>query len=83
MRDVLIFKYVDAGDRWLIFGMSPAKLAAYPPGEEDEKERVHTGHAMIGAHLYLSDVLRPRGFRQIAPREKGWMHRAAKTSRLT
>jgi len=41
VRNVLGFRYVDVGHGWLIFGMSPAE------------GRVHAGHKMLGAHLYL------------------------------
>jgi catechol 2,3-dioxygenase-like lactoylglutathione lyase family enzyme len=51
VRDVLGFKYVDVGRGWLIFGMSPAELAVHPA--ENDESRVHAGHKMLGAHLYL------------------------------
>ncbi|OLC49610.1 MAG: hypothetical protein AUH43_07365 [Acidobacteria bacterium 13_1_40CM_65_14] len=51
VRNVLGFRYVDVGHGWLIFGMSPAELAVHP-AERDEG-RVHAGHKMLGAHLYL------------------------------
>jgi catechol 2,3-dioxygenase-like lactoylglutathione lyase family enzyme len=55
VRDVLGFKSVDVGHGWLIFGMSPAELAVHPANEGpgDDVERVHAGHKMLGAHLYL------------------------------
>jgi hypothetical protein len=30
LRDVFEFKYVDAGDGWLIFGLPPAELGVHP-----------------------------------------------------
>ena len=55
VRDVLGFKHVDVGHGWLIFGMSPAELAVHPANEGagEGDERVHAGHKMLGAHLYL------------------------------
>ena len=52
VRDVLGFKHVDVGHGWLIFGMSPAELAVHP-ADEGATEREHSGHTMLGAHLYL------------------------------
>jgi hypothetical protein len=52
VADVLGFKHVDVGHGWLIFGMSPAELAVHP-ADENADERVHAGHKMLGAHLYL------------------------------
>ena len=51
VRDVLGFKYVDVGHGWLIFAMSPAELAVHPA--DGDEGRVHAGHKMLGAHLYL------------------------------
>ena len=50
-RDVLKYRHVDAGHGWLIFKLPPAELAVHPadPGTHTE----HSGHAMLGAVLYL------------------------------
>jgi catechol 2,3-dioxygenase-like lactoylglutathione lyase family enzyme len=50
-RDVLGFPYVDVGHGWLIFGLPPAEAALHPTDGDDMK--VHSGHALLGAVLYL------------------------------
>lgn len=37
-RDVLGFKYVDAGHGWLIFALPPAEAAVHPSGENGAHE---------------------------------------------
>jgi catechol 2,3-dioxygenase-like lactoylglutathione lyase family enzyme len=37
-RDVLGFKYVDAGHGWLIFALPPAEAAVHPDEESDRHE---------------------------------------------
>lgn len=50
-RDVLGFTYVDAGEGWLIFAMSPAEMGIHPL--EGEFSQQHAGHQLLGAVLYL------------------------------
>jgi catechol 2,3-dioxygenase-like lactoylglutathione lyase family enzyme len=50
-RDVLGFPYVDVGHGWLIFGLPPAEAAFHPTDGDDMK--IHSGHALLGAVLYL------------------------------
>ena len=50
-RDVLGFRYVDAGEGWLIFAMSPAEAGIHPL--EGEFSQRHAGHELLGAVLYL------------------------------
>jgi catechol 2,3-dioxygenase-like lactoylglutathione lyase family enzyme len=50
-RDVLGFPYVDAGEGWLIFGMSPAEAGIHPL--EGEVSQSHGGQEMLGGVLYL------------------------------
>src|SRR5215467_9556832 len=50
-RDVLGFRYVDVGEGWLIFAMSPAEAAIHPLAGEFSQE--HAGHQLLGAVLYL------------------------------
>jgi hypothetical protein len=50
-RDVLEFRYVDAGRGWLIFAMPPAEVALHP-GSGDFVQQ-HADHALLGAVLYL------------------------------
>ncbi len=38
LRDVLGFKYVDAGHGWLIFALPPAEAAVHPSGENGAHE---------------------------------------------
>jgi catechol 2,3-dioxygenase-like lactoylglutathione lyase family enzyme len=50
-RDVLGFRYVDAGHGWLIFAMSPAEAGIHPL--ESEFSQHHAGHDLLGGVLYL------------------------------
>ena len=50
-RDVLQFRFVDAGHGWLIFALPPAEVGVHP-GEGDFVQR-HAGEALMGAVLYL------------------------------
>ncbi len=50
-RDVLGFRYVDAGEGWLIFAMSPAEAGIHPL--EGEFSQQHAGHSLLGGVLYL------------------------------
>lgn len=50
-RDVLGFRYVDAGEGWLIFAMSPAEAGIHPLDGEFSQQ--HAGHKLLGAVLYL------------------------------
>jgi catechol 2,3-dioxygenase-like lactoylglutathione lyase family enzyme len=50
-RDVLGFRWADAGEGWLIFALPPAEAAFHP--REGKPERQHAGHRMMGAVLYL------------------------------
>jgi catechol 2,3-dioxygenase-like lactoylglutathione lyase family enzyme len=38
LKDVLGFRYVDAGDGWLIFGLPPAEVAVHPSDRNDVHE---------------------------------------------
>jgi catechol 2,3-dioxygenase-like lactoylglutathione lyase family enzyme len=50
-RDVLGLPYVDAGEGWLIFAMSPAEAGIHPVDEEFSQQ--HAGAQLLGAVLYL------------------------------
>jgi len=50
-RDVLELPFVDVGQGWLIFGMSPAEAGIHPL--EGEFSQDHAGHQLLGAVLYL------------------------------
>lgn len=50
-RDVLKFPYVDAGEGWLIFAMSPAEAGIHPMDGEFTQD--HAGHQLLGCVLYL------------------------------
>jgi catechol 2,3-dioxygenase-like lactoylglutathione lyase family enzyme len=50
-RDVLEFRWVDAGHGWLIFKLPPAEAALHPTNGDPAQG--HAGHAMLGAELYL------------------------------
>lgn len=50
-RDVLGLQYVDAGEGWLIFAMSPAEAGIHPLGGDFSQR--HAGHELMGAVLYL------------------------------
>jgi catechol 2,3-dioxygenase-like lactoylglutathione lyase family enzyme len=51
-RDVLGFRYVDAGGGWLIFAL-PASEAAVHPIEGENRMLLHANHRLLGAVLYL------------------------------
>jgi hypothetical protein len=50
-RDVLRFPSVDVGGGWLIFALPPAEVAVHPA--EESSLQLHSGHALLGAVLYL------------------------------
>ena len=50
-RDVLGFSYVDLGEGWLIFGLSPAEAGIHP-GDDRHLLR-HADRNLLGAVLYL------------------------------
>lgn len=50
-RDVLKFPFVDAGEGWLLFAMSPAEAGIHPM--ESEFTQDHAGHQLLGSVLYL------------------------------
>jgi hypothetical protein len=50
-KDVLQFPWVDAGEGWLIFGMSPAEMGVHPA--EGEFSQQHAASQLLGAVLYL------------------------------
>lgn len=50
-RDVLGLPYVDAGEGWLIFAMSPAEAAIHPIDKQFSQS--HAGQRLLGAVLYL------------------------------
>ena len=49
--DVLKFPFVDAGDGWLIFAMSPAEAGIHPMDGDFTQD--HAGHQLLGSVLYL------------------------------
>jgi hypothetical protein len=50
-RDVLELPFVNVGEGWLIFGMSPAEAGIHPLDGEFSQD--HAGHRLLGAVLYL------------------------------
>lgn len=50
-RDVLGFRWVDAGEGWLIFAMPAAETAIHPSSGDFVQQ--HAGHRLLGAVLYL------------------------------
>jgi catechol 2,3-dioxygenase-like lactoylglutathione lyase family enzyme len=50
-RDVLGFRYVDAGHGWMIFAMSPAEAGIHPV--ESDAPPHGAGQPLMGAVLYL------------------------------
>lgn len=58
-RDVLGFRYVNAGDGWLIFAMSPAEAGIHPLGGAGSRENEHAAQPLMTAALYLmcDDIL--------------------------
>ena len=49
--NVLEFRSIDLGERWLLFALPPAELALHP-GSGDFVQ-MHAEHPMLGAVLYL------------------------------
>jgi len=50
-RDVLEFRWVDAGHGWLIFKLPPSEAALHPT--DGDPAEGHAGHRMLGAEFYL------------------------------
>jgi len=50
-RDVLGFRYVDAGHGWMIFSMSPAEAGIHPVEREPSEQ--NAGQPLMEAVLYL------------------------------
>jgi catechol 2,3-dioxygenase-like lactoylglutathione lyase family enzyme len=50
-REVLEFRWVDAGHGWLIFKLPPAEAALHPT--DGDPAEGHAGHRMLGAEFYL------------------------------
>ena len=50
-RDVLGFKSVDVGGRWLIFGMPPTEMGIHPG--DGKFAQSHAEHPLLGAVMYL------------------------------
>jgi catechol 2,3-dioxygenase-like lactoylglutathione lyase family enzyme len=51
-RDVLGLPNVDVGRGWLIFKLPLAEMGVHPI-DNDEMDRTHAGHGLLGAGLYL------------------------------
>src|SRR5262245_57686129 len=51
LRDVLGFRWIDAGDGWLLFALPPSELAVHPSPENFVQS--HADHNLSGAVLYL------------------------------
>jgi hypothetical protein len=51
LRDVLGFRWIDAGDGWLLFALPPSELAVHPAAENFVQS--HADHNLSGAVLYL------------------------------
>jgi catechol 2,3-dioxygenase-like lactoylglutathione lyase family enzyme len=65
--EVLGLASVDAGRGWLIFGLPASELAVHPT--EDDDDKIHSGHKLLGAHLYfMCDDLRAT-IRELASRD--------------
>jgi len=50
-REVLEFRWVDAGHGWLIFKLPPAEAALHPT--DGDPAEGPAGHRMLGAEFYL------------------------------
>lgn len=77
-RDVLGFKWVDAGEGWLIFAMPPAEVGIHP-GDGSFVER-HADHELSSSVVYLMcddlnatiDMLRAKGAQTTEIVQAGW-----------
>lgn len=67
-RDVLKFKSVDAGHRWLIFKLPPAEAAVHP-AEENDRHELYLTCSDLSSEL---TSLRAKGVECEAITEAGW-----------
>ena len=68
LKDVLGFRYVDAGDGWLIFGLPPAEVALHPSDEND----VHELYLMTDDVMALVAAMKAHGVEASRPSQQGW-----------
>lgn len=68
LKDVLGFRYVDAGDGWLIFGLPPAEVAVHPSDEND----VHELYLMTDDVMALVATMKAHGVEATRPSQQGW-----------
>jgi predicted enzyme related to lactoylglutathione lyase len=74
LRDIFEWKYVDAGDGWLIFRLPPAELGIHPIENDDEEpENAHQFTLMCDNIQTTVQELQKKGIEILgAPEEQGW-----------
>jgi catechol 2,3-dioxygenase-like lactoylglutathione lyase family enzyme len=68
LRDILGFKYVDAGHGWLIFALPPAEIAVHPA----EQNNRHELYFMCGDLRAEMTALRGKGIECSEVHEERW-----------
>ncbi len=77
-RDVLDFKFIDAGEGWLIFALPPAELGIHP--DDGKFVLPHADQELLGSVIYLMcdnlretiDSLTAKGVDTTEVLEAGW-----------
>jgi hypothetical protein len=74
LRDVFGFKYVDAGEGWLIFGLPPAELGVHPAEGPTYQSGMRHQLAFLCDDIHTTSAdLRAKGIVITgAPREERW-----------
>ena len=74
LRDVFGFKYVDAGDGWLIFALPPAELGVHPSEGPTYQSGVRHQLSLICDDIHTtSRDLRAKGIAlKSDPEDQGW-----------
>ena len=73
LRDVFGFKYVDAGEGWLIFALPPAELGVHPAEGPPSSEMRHQLSFMCDDIHATATELRAKGVViKGEPKDEGW-----------
>lgn len=67
-RDVLGYRFEDAGDGWLIFALPPAEVAVHP----SDSNGSHELYLMCDDVEALVADMRAKGIECSEPRDRGW-----------
>ena len=74
LRDVFGFKYVDAGEGWLIFGLPPAELGVHPAEGPTYESGVRHQLSFMCDNIHATSAdLRAKGIAIAGePQDEGW-----------